>query len=106
MFNPEASEVRGARAVGDWETRALERRCAHCRGESPGRVYSGQDYVRVLQGLRGDEALRLARLVGPFFWSDADMMHVRLCDDCRAALGIDKAGGPPSSSASVDCLAG
>ena len=76
-------------SVNDWETRALERRCVHCDGESSGTVYSGQDYLRVVQGLRGDEAMTLARLVGPFFWSDADMMHVRLCTDCIARLGIE-----------------
>ena len=73
----------------DWETRALERRCTHCCRESQGKVYSGQDYLRVLQGLRGDEAERLAHKVEPFFWSDADMIHVRLCGDCAARLRID-----------------
>ena len=98
MLNPETAEVRGVSSVSDWETRALERRCTHCSGESSGRLYSGRDYVRVLQGLRGDEALRLGRLVGPFFWSDADMMRVRLCDACTAALGIDKAVPRSTSS--------
>ena len=77
-------------SVGDWETTALERHCSHCSRESPGEVYAGRDYLRVLQRLRGDEAEWLAHKVEPFFWSDADMMHVRLCGDCVTALGIER----------------
>ena len=85
-------------SVCDWETGALERRCVHCSRESSGNVYSGQDYLRVLQGLRGDEAERLAHKVEPFFWSDADMVHVRLCDDCVASLGVEKVGAGAATS--------
>ena len=85
-------------SVSEWESRAFERHCTHCSRESPGTAYSGRDYLRVLQGLRGDEALRLARKVEPFFWSDADMMSVRLCDDCIAALGINTAALATTSS--------
>ncbi len=75
----------------DWETRALERHCSHCSRESPGEVYSGLDYLRVLQRLKGDEAEWQAHKVEPFFWSDADMMHVRLCHDCAKRLGLGQA---------------
>ena len=52
--------------------------------------------------MRGDEAEWLAHKVEPFFWSDADMMHVRLCDDCVAHLGLERvAATPPLSSASA-----
>ena len=77
-------------SINDRENRALERRCSHCSRETPGTVYPGQDYLRVLQGMRGDEAAWLARKVEPFFWADADMIHVRLCDDCVAHLGIER----------------
>lgn len=80
----------------EWQARALERRCTHCSRESQGLVYSGRDYLRVLQGLRGDEAERLGHRVEPFFWSDADMIHVRLCGDCVAHLGVDKVAEPLS----------
>lgn len=85
-------------SVSDWETGALERRCVHCSREPSGKVYSGQDYLRVLQRLRGDEAESLAHKVEPFFWSDADMMRVRLCDECVASLGIEKAAAGTASS--------
>lgn len=74
----------------EWQARALERRCAHYSRDSQGTVYSGADYLRVLQGLRGDEAERLAHKVEPFFWSDADMIHVRLCRDCAARLHVEE----------------
>ncbi len=85
-------------SVGDWETRALERRCVHCSRASQGTVYTGLDYLRIVQRLRGEEAMRLARLVGPFFWSDADMMHVRLCAECIARLGIENVATESTSS--------
>ena len=75
--------------INGWENRALERRCSHCSRETPGTIYPGQDYLRLLQAMRGDEAERLGHKVEPFFWPDADMMHVRLCDDCLAHLGIE-----------------
>jgi hypothetical protein len=82
----------------DWETGALERRCVHCSGESRGEVYSGREYLRVLQRLKGDEAERQAHKVEPFFWSDADLLRVRLCDECAEHLGLRKpeAGHAPS----------
>lgn len=81
----------------DWDTRALERHCSHCSGESPGEVYSGRDYLRVLQRMRGDEAEWQAHKVEPFFWSDADMMHVRLCAACVSRLGLTRAEERPQS---------
>ena len=72
----------------DWETRALERHCSHCSRESAGGVYSGEAFLRALQRLKGDEAAWQAHKVEPFFWSDADMIHVRLCDDCAERIGL------------------
>ena len=75
----------------DWETRALERNCSHCNRESPGEVYPGRDYLHALQRLKGDEAEWQGHKVEPFFWSDADLIHVRLCDDCAGRLGLGQA---------------
>jgi len=85
----------------DWESRALERRCSHCSRESPGTIYPGLDYLRVLQSLRGVEAEWQAHKVEPFFWSDADMIHVRLCDDCSSHLGIGVAAAPTPALANT-----
>lgn len=82
----------------DWETQLPERRCTHCNGESPGTLYPAGDYLRGLQRLRENEAMRLARMVEPFFWSDADMLNVRLCDECAARLRIERAEAEPIST--------
>lgn len=73
---------------GECWVKALERSCVHCSREAPGEVYSGREYLRALQALRGDVAEWQAHKVEPFFWSDAEMMHVHLCDDCVNRLGI------------------
>ena len=85
-------------SANDWETKALERGCTHCNRESQGTLYPGQEHLRVLQGLKGDEAAWLAHKVEPFFWSDADMIHVRLCDDCVAHLGLERVAATPALS--------
>jgi hypothetical protein len=85
----------------DWEGLALERRCSQCSRETPGAVYAGRDYRRVLQGMEGDEAAWQAHKVEPFFWSDADIIHVRLCDDCAARLGLKEAAPPILSTATL-----
>jgi hypothetical protein len=74
----------------DYESLALERRCVHCEADADGGLYPGRDYLRALQRHRGDEALRLARRVGPFFWGDADIIRVRLCRPCADELGIEE----------------
>jgi hypothetical protein len=78
-------------SAGSWESSALERHCSHCSGEAPGEVYPGRDYLSALQRLKGDEAEWQAHKVEPFFWSDAEMMHVRVCGDCAKCLGLGQA---------------
>ena len=85
--------------TGNWDTQAHERRCAHCSGGSLGAFYAGGDYLRALQNLRGGEATRLARHVEPFFWSDAEVMHIKLCEGCAAELGLD--AGPGESTLTI-----
>jgi hypothetical protein len=38
--------------------------------------------------MRGPQALELARRVQPFFWADARLLRVWLCDDCSARAGL------------------
>ena len=75
---------------GEWLDKALERSCVHCSREAPGEVYTGREYLRALQALKGDVAEWQAHKVEPFFWSDAEMMHVHLCGDCVGRLGIER----------------
>ena len=84
----------------DWEARALERHCVHCSRETTGTTCTGRDYLGRLQVLRGVEAMSVARKVEPFFWADADMISVRLCEDCSASLGL-RAGAEETAPAFV-----
>jgi hypothetical protein len=86
-------------SANDWETRALERHCSHCNRESPGKPYAGKEYLRMLLGMKGDEGAWLAHKVEAFFWSDADMIHVHLCDDCASRLAPGEASEVPPPSA-------
>lgn len=88
--------------VDDWEERALERCCSHCCRESPGVVYEGRDYLRLLQALKGDQAAWQAHKVEPFFWSDADMIHVRLCDECASHLRRNESADVTATRATSD----
>jgi hypothetical protein len=67
---------------------ARERRCIHYAGGSQGEFYAGRGYVDALQRLKGSEALRLSRLVEPFFWEDAHLMRVWLCRACSEELAL------------------
>lgn len=67
-----------------------DRRCTHtARGGEAGRAYPGEVYLRALQRLKGTDAARAARNVEPFFWADAKVVRVWLCDQCAAPLGLD-----------------
>lgn len=65
-----------------------ERECVHRPSGVPGSFYRGQEFVSALYRLRGDAAVKLARKVQPFFWSDADLLSVWLCADCSKDAGL------------------
>ncbi len=62
--------------------RARVRECVHKDSGATGQFFPGECYVRALQSLRGEDALKLSRKVGPLFWSDAPRTSVWLCGDC------------------------
>ena len=64
------------------------RECVHRANGAPGDFYSGSAYVKQLQRLPSDAALRAAGRVTPFFWADAPHIHVWLCRDCAGELGL------------------
>lgn len=70
------------------ERELRERKCIHHQKGASGQSYSGADYLRALQRLRGDAALRMARKVPPFFWTDAPHIRVWLCHDCAAEIRL------------------
>ncbi len=64
------------------------RECVHRAGGAPGDTYAGRTYVKQLQRLPSQEAVRAAARVTPFFWADAAHISVWLCRDCAAELGL------------------
>ena len=64
------------------------RECVHRANGAPGGFYAGATYVKHLQRLPSDAALRAAARVTPFFWADAAHIHVWLCQDCAEELGL------------------
>ena len=69
----------------------FERECVHRDGGADGDFYHGTFYVQALQRLQGDEAVKMAGKVAPFFWVDAPKVRVWLCQQCAAELHINEA---------------
>ena len=65
-----------------------ERRCVHYAEGAAGETFAGSRYVAALQKMRGSEALTLARRVEPFFWEDARLVRVWLCQRCAVEFGL------------------
>jgi hypothetical protein len=64
------------------------RECAHRANGAPGSYYDGRTYVKHLQRLPSEAAVRAAARVTPFFWADAAHINVWLCRDCAEELGL------------------
>jgi hypothetical protein len=64
------------------------RECVHRAGGAAGSYYRGGAYVKQLQRLRTEAAVRFASKVTSFFWSDAPQILVWLCDDCAGEVGL------------------
>lgn len=65
-----------------------ERECVHRTEGAAGEYYKGNTYIKHLQRLRTNAAMRIARNVTAFFWADASNVIVWLCCDCAAELGV------------------
>jgi hypothetical protein len=66
------------------------RECVHRANGAPGNFYRGSIYVKHLQRLPSEAALKAAARVTPFFWADAAHIHVWLCRDCADELGLSE----------------
>lgn len=76
-----------------------ERECVHRQQGAAGEFYRGTSYVKSLQRLRTEAALRVAAKVTAFFWSDAAQVVVWLCRDCAVELGVGGGEGNASHAA-------
>ena len=66
------------------------RECVHRASGVAGESYKGSIYVKHLQRLRTDAAMRAASKVMPFFWADAPQIIVWLCRDCAVEVGLEE----------------
>ena len=64
------------------------RDCIHRASGRAGAFYPGEQFVAALHRLRGEAGLRMARQVQPFFWADAPLVSVWLCEECAAEAGL------------------
>lgn len=71
-----------------------ERECIHREKDAEGDFYRGLAYIKALQSLTSDEAVKIARRVEQFYWADAENVFVWLCNDCAKALHLYES--PPS----------
>jgi ABC-type ATPase with predicted acetyltransferase domain len=65
-----------------------ERECIHREKDVEGDFYRGLAYIKALQRLSSDEAVKIARRVEQFYWSDAENVFVWLCNDCAKTLHL------------------
>ena len=64
------------------------RECMHRDEGVAGEFYRGSEYVKHLQRMSSDAAVRIASNITPFFWADAPQILVWLCRDCAADLRL------------------
>ena len=68
-----------------------ERECVHRDRGAEGDAYNGMFFVQALQRLQGNDAVKIAAKVGPFYWVDAPRVIVWLCKECASELHISDA---------------
>ena len=68
-----------------------ERECVHRDHGADGDVYNGMFFVQALQRLHGQDALKIAVKVTPFYWVDAPRVLVWLCRECAGELHMSDA---------------
>lgn len=64
------------------------RECLHRATGVAGEYYRGSEYVKHLQRMNTDAAMRMASNITPFFWADAPQILVWLCRDCATDLRL------------------
>ena len=78
-----------------------ERECLHREHDAEGDFYNGTIYVKAIQRLNTESAMKMAGKVTPFFWSDAPHIIVWLCRGCATELHLNEASSFPLFKARV-----
>ena len=72
-----------------------ERECIHRENDADGDFYNGTIYVKALQRLDNESAMKMAGKVSPFFWSDAPHILVWLCRKCAGEMHLGESSAVP-----------
>jgi hypothetical protein len=72
-----------------------ERECQHRDTVADGDFYNGTIYIKALQKLDNETAMKMASKVTPFFWSDAAHILVWLCHECASEMRLGESSSVP-----------
>ena len=78
-----------------------ERECLHRELDAEGDFFNGAIYIKALQRLNSEAAMKMASKVTPFFWSDAPHILVWLCRTCATEVHLNEASSMPLFKAKV-----
>ena len=79
---------RGRTDLKKYEQDYRVRECNHRDAGAEGEFYRGSEYVKHIQRMNTDTAMRIASNITPFFWADAPQILVWLCRDCASELRL------------------
>ncbi len=69
----------------------FERECVHRDKGAEGDFYNGMIFIKALQRLQSNDAVKMAGKIAPFFWVDAPRVLVWMCRECAAELHVSDA---------------
>ena len=66
----------------------FERECIHREKGAEGDFYNGMIFIKALQRLQSNDAVKMAGKIAPFYWVDAPRVLVWICRACAAELQV------------------
>jgi DNA primase len=69
----------------------FERECIHRDDGSEGDFYNGMIFIKALQRLQSNDAVKMAGKIAPFYWVDAPRVLIWLCRECATELHVSDA---------------
>lgn len=69
----------------------FERECIHRDKGAEGDFYNGMIFIKALQRLQSNDAVKMAGKIAPFYWVDAPRVLVWICRACAAELQVSDA---------------
>jgi hypothetical protein len=69
----------------------FERECIHRDDGGEGDFYNGMIFIKALQRLQSNDAVKMAGKIAPFYWVDAPRVMIWLCRECATELHVSDA---------------